>query len=175
VHDSVVAYLAGRRAGTACTKTRGKINASNEKPWRQKGTGRARAGRRSSPIWRGGGTVFGPLPRSYAKKLNKKVQHLALRRALAERIDEQALVVVDSASFEAPRTKPVLSWLNAIGAGEHALVVVNDENTNLFLGARNLPQVVVVRVGGVNVYDLLHYDRVVITQDALTALSERLS
>ena len=175
VHDVVVAYQAAGRAGTACTKTRGQVKASNAKPWRQKGTGRARAGRSSSPIWRGGGVAFGPVFRSYAKTVNRKVKHLALRRVLAGRIDEEAVIVVEDAPIDEPRTKKVLAWLRGIEAGEHALVIVDDENYNLFMGARNLPAVLVVRSGAVTVYDLLHYDRVVISKDAFTTLGARIS
>lgn len=175
VHDVVVAYQAAGRAGTACTKTRGQVTASTAKPWRQKGTGRARSGRSSSPIWRGGGTVFGPVSRSYAKTVNRKVKHLALRRVLAGRIDEEAVIVVDDAPIDEPRTKKVLAWLSGIGAGEHALVIVDDENYNLFMGARNLPAVLVVRSGAVTTYDLLHYDRVVISKDAFTTFGARIS
>ena len=175
VHDVVVAYQAAGRAGTACTKTRGQVTASTAKPWRQKGTGRARSGRSSSPIWRGGGTVFGPVSRSYAKTVNRKVKHLALRRVLAGRIDEEAVIVVDGAPIDEPRTKKVLAWLSGIGAGEHALVIVDDENYNLFMGARNLPAVLVVRPGAVTAYDLLHYDRVVISRDAFTTFGARIS
>lgn len=175
VHDVVVAYQAAGRAGTACTKTRGQVTASTAKPWRQKGTGRARSGRSSSPIWRGGGTVFGPVSRSYAKTVNRKVKHLALRRVLAGRIDEEAVIVVDDAPIDEPRTKKVLAWLSGIGAGEHALVIVDDENYNLFMGARNLPAVLVVRSGAVTAYDLLHYDRVVISKDAFTTFGARIS
>ncbi|MFM1547815.1 MAG: 50S ribosomal protein L4 [Lentisphaeria bacterium] len=175
VHDVVVAYQAAGRAGTACTKTRGQVTASTAKPWRQKGTGRARSGRSSSPIWRGGGTVFGPVSRSYAKTVNRKVKHLALRRVLAGRIDEEAVIVVDDAPIDEPRTKKVLAWLSGIGAGEHALVIVDDENYNLFMGARNLPAVLVVRPGAVTAYDLLHYDRVVISKDAFTTFGARIS
>ena len=175
VHDVVVAYQAAGRAGTACTKTRGQVTASTAKPWRQKGTGRARSGRSSSPIWRGGGTVFGPVSRSYAKAVNRKVKHLALRRVLAGRIDEEAVIVVDDAPIDEPRTKKVLAWLSGIGAGEHALVIVDDENYNLFMGARNLPAVLVVRSGAVTAYDLLHYDRVVISKDAFTTFGARIS
>ncbi len=175
VHDVVVAYQAAGRAGTACTKTRGQVTASTAKPWRQKGTGRARSGRSSSPIWRGGGTVFGPVSRSYAKTVNRKVKHLALRRVLAGRIDEEAVIVVEDAPIDEPRTKKVLAWLSGIGAGEHALVIVDDENYNLFMGARNLPAVLVVRPGAVTAYDLLHYDRVVISRDAFTTFGARIS
>jgi len=175
VHDVVVAYQAAGRAGTACTKTRGQVKASNAKPWRQKGTGRARSGRSSSPIWRGGGVAFGPVSRSYAKTVNRKVKHLALRRVLAGRIDEEAVIVVEDAPIDEPRTKKVLAWLRGIGAGEHALVIVDDENYNLFMGARNLPAVLIVRSGAVTVYDLMHYDRVVISKNAFTTLGARIS
>lgn len=122
VHDTVVAFLAGLRAGTACTKNRAKIRGTGAKPWRQKGTGRARAGTVKSPIWRGGGVVFGPTPRSYAKRVNRKVQSLALRRTFTERVDAGDVIVVEELVVAEPKTKCFVEFLNSIGAGDDALV-----------------------------------------------------
>lgn len=177
VTDSVVAYRAAGRAGTAATKTRGKVSASNAKPWRQKGTGRARSGRRSSPIWRGGGTVFGPQPRSYAKKLNKKVRRLAMRRILAERIDEGSVILLDDFAPQAPKTKALLATLEAIGAGQDVLIVGNAGtlNENLVLGTRNLPLVNLLTVDGVSVYHMMLHPKIVLTRQALDELGERIT
>lgn len=174
VHDSVVAFLAKHRAGTASTKTRAEIQGSGAKPYRQKGTGRARAGTRKSPIWRGGGITFGPKPRSYAKKVNGKVQKLALKRAFSERLAEGAVIVVDSFDITEPKTKQVTSLLNAIGAGEHALIVVGEASDNLLLASRNLPDVEVMGVGALNPYWVLLFKKIVIDKASFEALVARL-
>ena len=177
VTDAAVAYRAAGRAGTAATKTRGKIAGSNAKPWRQKGTGRARSGRRSSPIWRGGGTVFGPQPRSYAKKINKKVRRLAMRRILAERIDEGSVILVDEITPDVPKTKGVIGILEAIGAGQDVLIVggVGALSENLVLGARNLPMVNLLTVDGVSVYHMMLHPKVVLTRQSLEELGARIA
>ena len=176
VQDTVMAYLAGRRAGTACTKTRGKVRGGGAKPYKQKGTGRARAGSSRSPIWRGGGTTFGPQPRSYAKKVNKKVRRLALRRAFTERLDDEAVIAVDSLpALDKPNTKAFAAWLDSVGAGQHALVLVGDVTDAAALSARNLPKVALIAAANVGVYQLLLHKKVVITQDAVPALGVRLS
>ena len=127
VHESVVAYLAGERAGTAKTKTRSEVRGGGKKPFRQKGTGRARAGSTRSPIWRGGGIIFGPQPRSYKKRVNKKIKRLALRRALAERVDAGELVVVEEFSFDSPKTKNAAAFLKSIDAQDRPVVIVSDK------------------------------------------------
>lgn len=176
VHETVVAYLAGRRAGTACTKTRGKVRGGGAKPYRQKGTGNARAGSNRSPVWRGGGTIFGPQPRSYAKKVNKKVRRLALRRAFTERLDAEAVMVADSApALDKPSTKAVAAWLDAIGAGQHTLIIANEVSEALVHSVRNLPKVAVVPAGSLGVYQLLLHRKVLILQDAIEPLGQRLS
>lgn len=174
VHDTVVAYLAGQRSGTANTRNRSAVSGSGAKPWRQKGTGRARSGTRKSPIWRGGGTVFGPTPRDFSKKINKKVKRLAARRVLAERLDAEELLVLNSLSLAAPKTKSLVSILNDIGAGEDTLVIVEQLDNNLYLAARNLPWVEVVTADTVNVYQLLHHASVVLTQAALERFGNRI-
>lgn len=175
VKDAVVAHLGAQRAGTAKTKVRSEVRATGAKPYRQKGTGRARAGRTTSPIWRGGGTVFGPIPRSFGKKVNKKVQKLALRRALGDRIAEGAIKVLDSISLEAPKTKQMVSVLSTIGSSEHALVLLAEHDSNLELASRNLPFVETLPVSYVNVYQLLRYDNVIVTRDALEELGARIA
>jgi large subunit ribosomal protein L4 len=175
VHDAVVAFLAAQRSGSACTKTRGDVQGTGAKPYRQKGTGRARAGSRKSPVWRGGGIVFGPKPRSYDKQVNRKVLNLALRRAFTERLDAGEVIVVDSFDVAAPKTKEVVALLDAIKAGDDALVLVKDLSPNLEMAARNLPGVEVMKASAVNTYFMLLFKKVVITRDGLEELGARIA
>lgn len=175
VKDSVVAFLARMRSGTAATKTRGLVAGGGSKPWRQKGTGRARAGSSRSPVWRGGGTVFGPQPRSYEKKVNMKVEKLALRRAFTDRIDEGEVILVDELSFATPKTKEMTKFLAAVGAGDNVLVIVDDYSENVELAVRNLPKVLLVPASAVNTYWMLLFKKVVITNAGLEALGQRLA
>ena len=180
VHEAVVAYLAGLRAGTAKTKTRSEVRGGGKKPFRQKGTGRARAGSSRSPIWRGGGTIFGPQPRSYHKSVNKKVRRLAVRRALAERLDAGDLVVVEEFSFDAPKTKDAAAFLETINANNRPVVIVSDavmdENlNNTYLSFRNVAGCSIIGAGWVNAYILLSGQKVVITKEALEQLGERIA
>ncbi len=174
VKDSVVAFLAGLRAGTGCAKTRTEVAGGGAKPFRQKGTGRARAGSSRSPIWRGGGIAFPPKPRDFSKKVNRKVQRLAMRRAFSERLAEGNVLVVDELALEAAKTKAMLAALAAIGAGDDVLVVVDEIAPDLALAARNLPGVEVMKVGAVNPYWLLLFKKVVITRAALELLGTRI-
>jgi large subunit ribosomal protein L4 len=174
VHDTVVAYLAAQRAGTACTKTRGEVRGGGAKPWPQKGTGRARAGSSRSPLWRGGGITFGPRPRSYRKKINQKVRQLALRRALAERVDAGEVIVVDQLELAAAKTKALRQILATLGAGDNALIVVDRLTPNLRLSVRNLPAVQAMDAASVHTYQLLLHRRVVATRAGLEALAARL-
>jgi large subunit ribosomal protein L4 len=175
VKDSVVAFLARMRSGTAATKTRGMVSGGGAKPWRQKGNGRARAGSSRSPVWRGGGVVFGPQPRSYAKKVNSKVEKLALRRAFTDRLDAEEVVLIDSLDFDEPKTKKMTAMLAAIGVGENALVIVDECTENVELAARNLPNVLVLNAHAVNTYWMLLFKKVVITEAGLEALNKRLA
>lgn len=175
VHESVVAYLAGLRAGTACTKTRTHVRGGGAKPYRQKGTGRARAGSIRSPLWRGGGITFGPQPRSYAKKINRKVQKLALKRAFTERVAEGSVIIVDDVKMEEPKTKKMASYLNSVGAGDNALIVVDDYDTNTLLSVRNMMSVDVVESSALNVYNILLFGKLVFTKAGLEAFGKRLS
>lgn len=175
VKDSVVAFLARMRSGTAATKTRGLVSGGGSKPWRQKGTGRARSGSSRSPVWRGGGTVFGPQPRSYEKKVNMKVEKLALRRAFTDRIDEGEVILVDELSFATPKTKEMTKFLAAVGAGDNVLVIVDDYSENVELAVRNLPKVLLVPASAVNTYWMLLFKKVVITNAGLEALGQRLA
>ena len=175
VHDTVVAYLANQRSGNACTKTRGNVRGGGAKPYRQKGTGNARAGSNRSPIWRGGGTVFGPQPRSFAKKVNKKVRKLALRRALAQRVDAGEIIVLENLDVDTHKTKNLVQVLKAIGADQNALIFDADVNGNLRLASDNIPKAEAVPSENVNVYQLLLHRTVVTTSAGLDKLGERLS
>jgi len=173
--DTVVAYLAAGRAGTASTRTRTHVRGGGAKPWRQKGTGRARAGSIRSPLWRGGGVIFGPLPRSYAKKVNRKVRRLALRRAFTERVDAGDVRVIDKLQPETHKTGALLKLLREIEVGEHCLIITGSgEHRNLDLASRNLPDVELVSSANVNPYQLLHYRTILLDQQALAELGERL-
>ncbi|MGI6513014.1 MAG: 50S ribosomal protein L4 [Syntrophomonadaceae bacterium] len=172
VHQVVKAQLANRRVGTASTKTRGMVRGGGRKPWRQKGTGRARVGSRRSPIWRGGGTVFGPHPRDYSIRIPKKVRRLALKSVLSDKLNNGEIVVLEALSFEEPKTKRIIEVLNALNVFEKALVVTADGDINVTKSARNIPGVKPVRADFINVYDLLAYDKLVITKDAVAKMEE---
>ncbi len=175
VKDSVVAYLAGVRSGTASTKNKATVSGSSSKPWRQKGTGRARAGTRKSPLWRGGGVVFGPLPRSYAKRVNRKVERLALRRAFTDRVDAGDVVLVDEVRLPEAKTARMVEFLERIGAGQDALVLVDRLDPVVATAARNLPQVHVMLASSVNTYLMMLFRKVVLTRAGLDALGKRLA
>ncbi len=174
VKDSVVAFLAGIRSGTAQTKTRGQVSGGGSKPWRQKGTGRARSGSSRSPVWRGGGVVFGPQTRSYAQKINQKVEKLALKRAFTDRVNDGEVIVVDDVTLAAPKTKEMVKFLNAVGAGDHVLIIVDEYSENTVLAMRNLPNVQLFKAAFVNTYWMLRYKKIVITKAGLDILSGRL-
>lgn len=171
LHHVVVAQLAARRAGTASTKTRRDISGGGKKPFRQKGTGRARQGTSRSPVMRGGGTVFGPHPRSYEMKVNKKEMKAALRCALSDKLRENKLFLVDSLELEAPRTKDFLKVAGSLGLVD-ALLVTDGFPENLYLGVRNLHDFKVLPVDGLNVYDILSYDQLVLTRPAYDQIIE---
>jgi large subunit ribosomal protein L4 len=172
VYDTVRAQRAGRRAGTASTKVRDEVSGGGKKPWRQKGTGRARAGSSRSPLWRGGGIVFGPKPRDYSYKVPKKVRARALGAVLTDKLAAGKLLVVDGLAVEAPKTKAGVALLNSVGATGKVLVVAEQEDRNLYLALRNLPHVNVIHVSQINVYDLLWANSVVATEAAMVALQE---
>ena len=176
VQDVVVAYLAARRQGSASTKNRAMIRGSGAKPWRQKGTGRARSGTKKSPLWRGGGVIFGPSPRDYSKKVNSKVRKLALRRVLTSRIDEGDVIVINNLEIQNPKTNSMLKFLKGIGTGEDVLIILeNKDNSNVILGARNLPFVEIVKVESLNVYQLLLHKKMLITAKAFEIIQTRLA
>lgn len=175
VHDAVVAIRAAGRSGTACTKTVGEVAGSNKKPWKQKGTGRARAGSLRSPLWRGGGVVFGPRPRDYTKKVNAKVKQLALRKALGERIRMGDVLVVDDLVVSAPKTKEVLGILGALELAGTTLLVSGENNPPLYLAARNLQAVEVTTADLLNTYQVLRPDKLVFSRAALEKIGQRIN
>lgn len=175
VLDTVVAFRAAQRSGTACTKTAGEVAGSNKKPFRQKGTGRARAGSNRSPIWRGGGVVFGPRPRSYAKKVNTKVRKLALRKALGERIRMGDVVVVDDLKVSAAKTKEVIGILDSLELNCTTLFVSGDVDRSLYLAARNIPYVEVTSADLLNTYQVLRPDKLVVSRAALEKIGHRIN
>jgi large subunit ribosomal protein L4 len=175
VHDAVVAYTSAQRSGTACTKTVAEVAGSGRKPWRQKGTGRARAGQVRSPIWRGGGVVFGPRPRSFAKTISKKTKRLALRKALSERLKDSEVMMVDALSFEKPSTKACLALGDSLGLTGTTLFVAESVNDNFVLSARNVPYFDTTLAATVNTYDILKYDHIVFTKGAFEMVEQRLA
>jgi large subunit ribosomal protein L4 len=166
---------ANRRAGTAATKTRAFVRGGGKKPWKQKGTGRARSGSTRSPIWVGGATIFGPQPRSYAYRLPKSARRTGLQAALATKYREGELFVVDDIKLPEMKTKRMLEFLARLQMGASVLVVIPEANERIEKSSRNLPGVKVLRCEGLNVYDLLHYRQVLFTQEALQKVTERLT
>jgi len=176
VQTCVIQQLAARRSGTAATKqSRGEISGGGKKPWRQKGTGRARQGSTRAPNWRGGMTVFGPSPRDYSFKITKKARKLALKSVLTDRLRSQALTVVESLALENPRTKEAVALIKNLGLPARTLFLVDGANDNLRLAVRNLPQVDVLPVEGLNVYDLVLHEKIVCTPESIKKIEERLS
>jgi large subunit ribosomal protein L4 len=174
-HQVVRMQLANRRRGTASTKTRGEVSGGGRKPWRQKGTGRARQGSIRSPLWRGGGIALGPKPRDYAYWLPKKVRRAALCSALSLKVREGLLKVVDRLELPEPKTKRMVRLLKDLGVERRVLIFLAGDNVNVQLAARNLPDVKVLSVEGVNTYDLLYYEHIVCPKDALAKLQERMA
>ncbi len=174
VHDTVVAYQAAQRSGTASTKTMGEVAGSGKKPWRQKGTGRARAGSFASPLWRGGGVTFGPKPRSFAKKVNARTKQLALRKALSERLKAGDVIVVDDLTLASPRTKEFVGVISALELKGSTLVVAGADK-NLTLASRNVPNVALATSETLNTYDVLRPDKLLFTRGAFEKLEARLA
>ena len=174
LHEAVRMQLANRRRGTAATKTKGFISGGGKKPWRQKGTGRARAGSTRSPLWRHGGTIFGPQPRDYSYKMPKKAWRHALCLALSDRARSGKLVLVESFELPEAKTKAANAFLAALGV-THALIVVAEEDANFFRAARNLAAHKVLPVAGLNVYDVLNHEELVMTTRAAKAIEARLA
>lgn len=175
VRDVVLMQRASLRQGTHAVKNRTAVRGGGKKPWRQKGTGRARAGSTRSPIWVGGGTIFGPTPRSYAYKLPRKVGRLALKSVLSEKVNDESLVVVDSFEFEQPKTKDFAASLKSLNVNSKVLVVLEDDDVNAARSARNLKNVTVLPAKGLNVLNVVDSDKVVITKGALSQVEEGLA
>ena len=174
LHQAVLMQLANRRAGTAATKSKGFVSGGGKKPWRQKGTGRARAGSIRSPIWIGGGTVFGPQPRDYSYRMPRTARREALRSALSLKHRDGKIVVVDKFDLDQPKTKLMAQALQELKI-DSALIVLAQPDVKIERSARNLPKIKVLRVEGLNVYDLLRYEHLILTDGALKLLEERLA
>ena len=174
LHQTVLMQLANRRAGTAATKSKGFVRGGGKKPWRQKGTGRARSGSIRSPIWVGGGTIFGPQPRDYSYRMPRKARRKALLSALSLKNRDGKIIVVDSLAPEQPKTRIMAQALAHLNV-QSALIVIAEADAKIERSARNLPKVKVVRVEGLNVYDLLRYEHLIMTESALRLIEERLA
>lgn len=176
IHQAVVRQMANERLGTHATLTRGLVRGGGKKPWRQKGTGRARVGSIRSPLWVGGGTVFGPTPRSHAKSMNRKACQLAVKSALSEKLRSNEIVVLDKIGFAAPKTKDAIKMLAAFHVEGKALIIDGDESVmNTVLSARNIPGVKAIAPSGINIYDLVHYTKLFITKSAVEKIEEVLA
>jgi len=174
VHDTVVAHLANRRHGTACTKTVGDVSGTNKKPWRQKGTGRARAGSFQSPLWPGGGVVFGPKPRDFGKKVNQKTRQLALRKALTERLKAGDVIVVSDLKLDKPKTKGFVEILQRFGFDGTTLVVTDQAEPNLRMASRNIQKVELTTSADLNTYQVLRPKKLLFTRSAFEKIEQRL-
>ena len=174
VHDTVVAYQAAQRMGTACTKNVGEVAGTNKKPWRQKGTGRARAGSFQSPLWRGGGVVFGPKPRDFTKKVSHKTRQLALRKALTERLRGGDVVLLDDLKLSSNKTREFVGLLAALELKGTTLIVSQASDKNLQLASRNVPNVALTTSDALNTYDVLRPNKLVFTRNAFEQLEARL-
>lgn len=175
LHDAVVMQQASKRQGTHAVKNRSDVRGGGRKPWRQKGTGRARQGSIRSPQWVGGGVVFGPTPRSYSYKLPKKVRRLALQSAYSSKVKEENLVVLENIAFDAPKTKEVVNMLGALKVDTKVLIVTAEKDENVIRSANNLQSVKVLTVEQVNVLDLLMHDKLILTKDAAEKAGEVLA
>lgn len=172
VHQAVVMQLASQRLGNHATKTRSMVRGGGRKPWKQKGTGRARSGSTRSPIWVGGGTVFGPTPRSYAFSMPRKQRRLAIKCALSDKVANNEIVVLDSINFDAPKTKEVVKMLEAFSADRKSLIITADYAENVEKSSRNIPGVKAINTTGLNVFDILNADKMFITKDAIDRIEE---
>ncbi|KAB7704609.1 50S ribosomal protein L4 [Bacillus aerolatus] len=173
--EAVMMQRASLRQGTSKVKTRAEVRGGGRKPWRQKGTGRARQGSIRSPQWRGGGTVFGPVPRSYSYKMPKKVRRLAIKSALSSKMAEQNIVVLEALSLDAPKTKEFASVLKNLSVNSKALIVTEALNENVALSARNIPGVTVIDASGISVLDVLGHEKLIITKAAVEKVEEVLA
>lgn len=171
VHMAVLRQLANKRQGTQKAKTRSEVSGGGRKPWRQKGTGHARQGSTRAPQWKGGGVVFAPAPRDYSVKMNKKEKRIALKSALTSRVNENKFIVVDELKLDEIKTKKMTGVLKALNA-EKALIVLHGDDGNVILSSRNIPHVKVSFINTINVYDILKYNTMIVTKDAVAAIEE---
>lgn len=174
VRDAIVAYRANQRLGTASTLTKGEVAGHGVKPWRQKGTGNARAGYRQSPIWRGGGVVFGPKPRDFGKDLNRKMLRLALGKIIADRVSENAVTVIDELKITEAKTKSFAAWLKTMNIVK-GLIVADTITNELLLASRNIAGIEVARASQVNVYQIARFPKLIVTKGALAVLNDRVT
>ena len=172
LHEIVHNHLANKRQGTAATKTKGLVSGGGRKPYKQKGTGRARAGSTRSPLWKGGGTVFGPQPRDYSYRLPKKVKWGALNSALSAKLADDELTIIDNIAITEPKTRLVREFLDGIGITSGVLIIVPEKDGALELAVRNIPKVDVARVNELNVYSILSHNRILIVKDAVEKMKE---
>lgn len=172
VYEVIKNHLANRRQGTQSAKTRAEVRGGGRKPWRQKGTGRARQGSTRSPQWIGGGVVFAPKPRDYSYSVNKKVRRLALKSVLTTKVNEGNLIVLDALEMNAPKTKDFIAMLSAVNAGKKALVVTAENSPNVVKSGRNIPGVDITFVNTLNVYDIMRHDSLIITKEAVRKTEE---
>ena len=173
IHDAVVNYLANQRQGTHATKTKGLVSGGGKKPYKQKHTGRARAGSNRSPLWKGGGTIFGPQPRDYSYRIPRKARKVALHSALSAKFADGEITVIDGISFDRPRTKDMMTLLKNLGLHDTTtLIVIPEKNENVIFSARNIPGVKVMRVADLNTYEVAVHQRLLITKQAVEMLAE---
>ncbi|NUQ37232.1 MAG: 50S ribosomal protein L4 [Caldilineales bacterium] len=175
MHQALVRQLANRRLGTHKTKGRSDVSGGGRKPWRQKGTGRARQGSIRAPHWRGGGVVFGPTPRTYTQRMPRKMRRLALRSALSSKVEQEQLIVLDALNVEAPRTRVIAAMLKSLGIERSALLLLPAANENVELSARNLPNVKTLHAAYLNVRDLLGYETIILPQQAVAFIESFLN
>lgn len=173
VHDLITAYRANRRSGTACTKTRGEVKGSNKKLWKQKGTGRARAGTNKNPVWRGGGIVFGPRPRDYSKTVNKNVRRLALRKVLGDLIAAENVISVDSFAIADGKTKSFAAAVKGYSEARNILIVAEKFDEKTYLAGRNVANVLLITASEMNIEQLLYADTIILVEDAYETLARR--
>lgn len=172
VYEVVKNQLANKRQGTQSTKTRAEVRGGGRKPWKQKGTGRARAGSTNSPIFVGGGVAFGPKPRDYSYKVPKKVKRLALKSVLTSKVQENEIIIIDHLDFNSPKTKDMVNLLARLNADKKALIVMDEKNINVIKSSKNIPHVETALVNTINVYDILKYNSFIITKDAVRKVEE---
>ncbi len=175
LYDAIILARANMRQGTHKTKGRSEVRGGGKKPWRQKGTGRARQGTIRAPQWKGGGTVFGPTPRSYALKMNKKVRRLALKSALAKKFQNGEMIVIDQISFDAPKTKEMVKVMTALEANRKPLLVTGEYDENVFLAGRNVNGLINLDARGINVLDIANAHKLIVTKDAIAKIEEVLA